>query len=177
MIFSSLNYLSSSPSYITRLYLDRQTLPPRASRSTDEFRKTSRYCCSQPSSIFQHPQAAPKDCFFTEFQLDISNPYLLLTMDTSRLLGKEWSESDAESESPTPDRVENHHCQTQCNSGHLCQQRNTQFIYVVFFLFAYFIASVPFLMLTWYRGAASSGYRIPAIPYCKFPGRRWRGIL
>ena len=106
MIFSSLNYLSSSPSYITRLYLDRQTLPPRASRSTDEFRKTSRYCCSQPSSIFQHPQAAPKDCFFTEFQLDISNPYLLLTMDTSRLLGKEWSESDAESESPTPDRLE-----------------------------------------------------------------------
>ncbi|KAF7889667.1 uncharacterized protein EAF02_002082 [Botrytis sinoallii] len=86
-------------------------------------------------------------------------------MDTSRLLGKEWSESNVESERPTPDRLEDHHCQRQCSSGYLCQQRNTWFVRVVVFFFACFIASVPFLMLTWCRGAASSGYRVLAIPY------------
>lgn len=73
--------------------------------------------------------------------------------------------SDVESGSLAPDRLE----------ITIVKDNAVLVIFVVVFLFAYFIASVLFLMLTWCRGAATSGYRVPAIPYCKFPGRRWRG--
>lgn len=90
-------------------------------------------------------------------------------MDTSRLLEKERSESDDESENSFPEHMKDDLHQKQRSSKYHGQEKSILFICFVVFLLLYFLASVPLLVVAWSQKAATSDYRIPTIPYCTFP--------